>query len=217
MIKIQDDIKVWITSDTHYKHTNICRGITKWRTPDGEIPVMETRDFSTLDKMNDTIVTNINKVVQQEDVLIHLGDWSFGGFESIREFYDRIICKNIYLILGNHDQHIKKDRQGIQEIFKLVSKYETLSYKGKTFRLMHYPFSSWDGLAKGDIHLHGHTHLSGMTRFGKGKRMDVGIDGHPEFRPYDLFREVIPIMEKQPIKSEMDYDHHTSELKNVIG
>jgi hypothetical protein len=26
--------------------------------------------------------------------------------------------------------------------------------------------------------------------------MDVGIDGHPEFRPYNIMREIIPIMDK---------------------
>jgi len=31
--------------------------------------------------MNDTLVNNINEMVGENDVLIHLGDWSFGGFE----------------------------------------------------------------------------------------------------------------------------------------
>ena len=92
---------VWITSDTHYGHKNICRGVTEWRTPDGEIPYDRVRDFDTLEKMNDTIVNNINAVVGQNDILIHLGDWSFGGFENIQKFYDRLVCKNIRLVLGN--------------------------------------------------------------------------------------------------------------------
>jgi hypothetical protein len=39
--------------------------------------------------------------------------------------------------------------------------------------------------------------------------MDVGMDGHPEFRPYHVLREVSPLMEVRPITSEMNYDHHT--------
>ena len=89
MIKIDNDIKVWITSDTHYNHTNICRATTKWRTPNGDIPIPQTRDFETLNKMNDVIVNNINEVVGYDDILIHLGDWSFGGFEKIGEFRER--------------------------------------------------------------------------------------------------------------------------------
>jgi len=120
MIKIQPDSKgrfpdVWIFSDPHYNHKNICRGTTNWRLPDGTIPISQTRDFSDLNKMNSAIVNNINNIVMQDDTLICLGDWSFGGFESIKEFWDRIVCKNIYLILGNHDQHIERNRDGIRD------------------------------------------------------------------------------------------------------
>ena len=62
MIKIDNNIKVWITSDTHYNHTNICRGVTNWRMPDGSIPESQTRNFDTLDKMNSAIVNNINEL-----------------------------------------------------------------------------------------------------------------------------------------------------------
>jgi calcineurin-like phosphoesterase family protein len=34
--------------------------------------------------------------------------------------------------------------------------------------------------------IHGHQHLKGDQRFGNGKRMDIGMCGHPEFRPYHL-------------------------------
>jgi len=83
-----------------------------------------------------------------------------------------------------------------------------------TFRLMHYPISSWDGLNKGYMHLHGHCHLPTELRFGKGQRMDVGMDGHPEFRPYHILREVVPILKNRPIVSEMFEDHHTDEIIN---
>lgn len=217
MIKIDKNTNVWITSDTHYNHKNICRGVTDWRTSDGQIPIKETRDFPNLEKMNTTIVDNINKVVGQDDIFIHLGDWSFGGFEKIKEFHDRLICKNIHLILGNHDHHIENNREDIQDLFLSVSHYQTILFLDKTFKLLHYPISSWDGLNKGYIHLHGHCHLPTELRFGQGKRMDVGMDGHPEFRPYNLKYEVITMMEKRGIKSDMGFDHHTDELKGIVG
>lgn len=217
MIKIKSDTKgklpsVWIFSDPHYNHKNICRGITNWRTQDGEIPESQTRDFPTLEKMNTIIVGNINNVVGQDDILICLGDWSFGGFESIQEFYDRLICKNIHLVLGNHDHHIERNRGDIQKLFLSVTHYNTLILGDYTFRLMHYPISSWDGLNNGVIHLHGHSHLPEHMRFGKGKRMDVGIDGHPEFRPYHIMREIVPLMNKRGKLSEMYGDHHVERL-----
>ena len=219
MIKIEKDIngklpEVWIFSDPHYNHKNICRGTTNWRTLDGEIPLEQTRDFKTLEKMNEAILKGINENVGQDDILICLGDWSFGGFESIEEFRNRIICRNIHLVLGNHDHHIERNRDDIQRLFTSVSHYETLVINKKTFRLFHYPIQSWNGMNEGDIHLHGHVHLPSNRKFGQGKKMDVGIDGHPEFRPYNVMREIVPIMDKRDVMSDMPNDHHVERLLN---
>lgn len=215
MIKINPiDKNIFITSDTHFSHSNICRATTNWRTEDDKVPISQTRDFITLDKMNSTIVNNINDLVDQDDILIHLGDWSFGGFEKIKEFRSRIICKNIHLILGNHDQHIDNNKENCRSLFTSVSNYMNLEVGQFKFVLMHYPISSWDGLNKGVMHLHGHTHLPTHMRLSKGQRMDVGIDGHPEFRPYNLISEVIPLLRHRPTISEMPNDHHVERLKN---
>ena len=164
--------------------------------------------------MNATIVNNINHVVMQDDILICLGDWSFGGYNSIKEFWDQIVCKNIHLVLGNHDHHIDRNRDGCRGLFKSVEHYNTLTMGQNTFRLMHYPISSWNGLNKGVMHLHGHCHLLTNMRFGVGQRMDVGMDGHPEFRPYHVIRECVPLLKNRPIKSEIGNDHHTDEIVN---
>jgi len=211
MIKINENTKVWITSDTHYGHKNICRGVTNWRLPDGSIPIDQTRDFDTIEKMNESIIQNINSVVGQDDVLIHLGDWSFGGFENIKIFRNRIVCQNIHLILGNHDHHIENNRGDCQDLFTSVSHYNRLTYKKKTFVLCHFPIQSWDGLNRGNIHLHGHVHLPTNLRFGKGKKMDVGIDGHPEFGVYNM-DEIIKMMESREMVSDMNFDHHLDDV-----
>ena len=217
MLKIPNDRKVWVTSDTHYSHTNICRGITNWRLPNGDVPEKQTRPFDTLDKMNASIVNNINEVVGQDDLLIHFGDWSFGGFENIEELRNRIWCKEIHLIFGNHDHHIVNNRENCQRHFESSQWFLQLNYLGETLECMHYPISSWNGLNKGRIHLHGHCHLPNHKKFGNGRRMDVGMDGNLEFAPYDL-RKVINDMKKRPIGSELGVDdHHTDELKNVVG
>jgi calcineurin-like phosphoesterase family protein len=211
MIKIDNDRKVWIISDTHFGHKNICRGVTEWRLPDGSVPIHQTRDFSNIGEMNDAIVHGINSVVGQDDVLIHLGDWSFGGFENVKIFRDRIVCQEIHLILGNHDHHIENNRGDCQELFTSVNHYTKLMYKFDTLVLMHYPIDSWDGLNKGHIHLHGHVHLPTGKIFGKGRRMDVGIDGSLFFVPYSL-DNVIKIVKLREIKSNMDDDHHTDDM-----
>jgi calcineurin-like phosphoesterase family protein len=92
--------KLWFTSDTHYNHGNICSATTQWTNP------VTCREFKSLEHMNAHLVGNINEKVGQDDILFHLGDWSFGGFEQIELFRNQIVCKNVHIITGNHDHHI---------------------------------------------------------------------------------------------------------------
>ena len=201
--------KLWYTSDTHYNHANICSATTKWADP------LACREFKSLEHMNAHLVGNINEVVGQDDILFHLGDWSFGGFEQIQEFRDSIVCKNVHIITGNHDHHIENNKEGIQSLFSSVNKYLNLVVKYNIgtplmdearFALMHFPIASWDNMARGAIHLHGHVHLPFDKRIGRGKMMDVGVDGNGLY-PIEM-SEVLALMDKQPIKSMFSFDHH---------
>lgn len=207
--------KVWITSDTHYSHTNICRGVTNWRTQDGEIPISSTRDFNTIDEMNSAIVNNINDKVGFDDTLIMLGDVAFGGFDNIGKFLDRLVCKNIHLIFGNHDHHLERNKGGIQDRFLSTQHYLEVNINGRNFVLCHYPLQSWNGLNKGVIHLHGHVHLPESRKFGGGKKLDVGVDGNG-LDPY-LISDIIKIMDKREVLSDIDDDHHLDGMLGVVG
>jgi len=192
--------KIWFTSDTHYQHKNICKGVSNW--DEGSY----TRPFLTLEEMNEAIIRNINLYVGKDDCLIHLGDWSFGGFDNIEEFRNRIECENILLVLGNHDHHIERNRSGVQHNFQKVSHYENLTVKREVentkhqFILSHYPIGSWQDAGKGSIHLHGHVHFTPDKKIGPGRMMDVGMDGHEEFRPYAL-PEVLDLVAEREIRT----------------
>ena len=214
-IELKQGQRVWFTSDTHYNHSNICRATTRWTDADSV-----TRDFSSLERMNEELVFWINQRVAQDDILIHLGDWSFGGFESIKQFRDRIICQNIHLVLGNHDQHIERNKDNIQSIFSSVNQYLDLEVswwldskkkERQRFICMHYPIASWNGMNDGTIHLHGHVHLPNQIRVADGKAMDVGVDGN-SLEPISL-ENILTIMRYQPIaKLSLPKDHHEKRL-----
>lgn len=102
-------MKIHFMSDPHYGHKNICRGTSSWE--EKQETGQRTRDFNTVEEMNDAIVKGINDNVAENDILYCLGDWSFGGIQNIWEFRKRINCKNIHLILGNHDHHIENNRK----------------------------------------------------------------------------------------------------------
>jgi calcineurin-like phosphoesterase family protein len=217
-IVLEKGQNLFFTSDTHYNHSNICRATTNWTSADNL-----TRDFKSLEHMNDTIVNNINEIVGENDILIHLGDWSFGGFEMVEEFRSRIICKNVHLVLGNHDEHIDRNKDNIQRLFTSVNHYINLdlrrpSIKGKgqmdkyRFILCHFPIASWDGMNNGVIHAHGHVHLPPHQRIGNGKSLDVGVDGNG-LEPISL-DEVVSLLKDQPIdKLTLPRDHH---VKRVV-
>lgn len=222
-IKLEQGQQLFFTSDTHYNHKNICRGVTNWRTQDGSIPIDQTRDFKNLEHMNDTIVDNINKTVGQNDILIHLGDWSFGGFESIQEFRDRIVCKNIYLTYGNHDHHIENNRGSIQNIFTETFQYKALEVteadtsklippKKYEFIINHYPLCSWHDMNKGRFHLFGHVHLPSDKKIMGGRSMDVGMDGN-NMTPYNM-TEIVKKLSGRPVQAnKLPFDHHEERLK----
>lgn len=97
--------RVWFTSDTHAFHKNICKSTSQW----GE--GSKTRDFASLEEMNKAIIYGINNNVKEDDILYHLGDFTFGGIDKIWELRKEIVCKNIHKILGNHDHHVENNRE----------------------------------------------------------------------------------------------------------
>jgi calcineurin-like phosphoesterase family protein len=200
--------RLWFTSDTHYNHANICSATTKWKDP------VTLREFKTLEHMNSHLAGNINEVVGQDDILFHLGDWSFGGFESIEQFRNQIVCQNIHIVTGNHDHHIENNRGDCRKLFSSVNKYAELNVKWPVgpemheanFVLMHFPIASWNNMARGAIHLHGHVHFNPNMRLQEGKMMDVGCDGNMLY-PIQM-NEVLHIMKDRPVKSLFKNDHH---------
>jgi calcineurin-like phosphoesterase family protein len=170
--------------------------------------------------MNIDIQDNINMLVGENDILIHLGDWSFGGFESIADFRSKLNCKNIHLFLGNHDHHILNNKDGVQDLFASVNEQRMVTIVmlpavkgGKSikhrFVLSHYPLASWQDMGQGVMHLHGHIHTPHQFKVGPGRMMDVGMDGNPDFQPYTI-QQVLKLIADRPIRSllQHEFDHH---------
>jgi calcineurin-like phosphoesterase family protein len=208
---------IFFTSDTHINHKNICRGVSEWLN-DSSKGHLRTRDFNNLEEMNSTIIDNINRKVGQDDILVHLGDFSFGGHQHIPEFRQRIVCQNIIFVYGNHDEHIQKNTDDYQSLFSSVHHYLELEiiksathqiFGGPTkhnFVLCHFPIASHNNIRKGWMHLHGHVHLDSTRKLGPGKMLDVGVDGN-YLTPYSL-SEVVSLLKDRPNKSLMEHDHH---------
>jgi calcineurin-like phosphoesterase family protein len=195
-------------SDPHYGHVNLCSATSVWKD------FSRCRKFESLDEMNDWIVNRINSVVGQDDELYCLGDWSFGGIENIWNFRKRIICSTIYEVLGNHDDHIRNNKQlpnckfndwypgedsfngdynlNAQEIFMSVDSLLELTIGKQLIITCHHPIDHWRDAEKGSIMLHGHLHgkLNNCETNLKYRRKDVGIDCGGPFSLDEILEEM---------------------------
>lgn len=195
--------KVFYTSDTHYSHKNICRGVSEW----GDLEA-STRDFKTIEQMNNTLVSCINKTVGRKDILFHGGDWSFGGVKMIGEFRRRINCENVHLIYGNHDEHIDEDETGeLQGLFSSVQHYKEVVVDKDMMCLFHFKQTIWNKMHRDTYHLYGHSH-AGAEHVVNGKSMDIGVDNAfrllGEYRPFS-HEEILYFLKGRKVKV---IDHH---------
>ena len=177
---------VFFTSDTHFNHANIIRFCS--------------RPFKNVEHMNESLITNWNRVVGPEDIVFHLGDFCLGGSAEWTRILERLNGK-IYLISGNHD--MKNLRQNYTEYFEAVLPQLHIEVGNQKIYLNHYPFLCYGGAYKDTWQLFGHVHTS---RHNTGKdaprlkmlfptQYDVGVDNN-DFTPVS-FAQVKAIIEKQ--------------------
>jgi calcineurin-like phosphoesterase family protein len=100
---------IYVTSDTHFHHGQKTgephsRGIIKHCA----------RPFPNYEAMDEHIIDTINQYVQPNDMLIHCGDFAIDTsldrydnesyIKLVKGYRERINCKNISLVCGNHDR-----------------------------------------------------------------------------------------------------------------
>lgn len=180
-------MEIYFGSDFHAYHKNLCIGSSNWDDKE------RCRDFDNEEEMTNVLVENINKTVGKNDILYHLGDWSFAGKQNIYNFRKRLYVKTIHLILGNHDlglrnnSIIKLDNGKYVNSQNLFTSCQEILHKkigGINMALCHYPIASFYKQNRGGIHLHGHVHFD-KTIYNK-RGLNVCIDNHSEFKPFHI-------------------------------
>lgn len=138
---------LFFTSDLHLGHANSIR--------------FTDRPYSCGDEMNEALIKNINSVVGKNDELYILGDVSFRTNKAtVIELLKEITCRNLHLVVGNHDLDFLQDG-----VFKTVEIYQKLRYADYELPLVlfHYPINDWNRKRHGAMYLHGHIHSVGLT------------------------------------------------------
>lgn len=192
---------LFFTSDLHLGH-------------EGAIEFTE-RPFADVQEMNDTLIRNINDVVNPADELWILGDFSYKvSREDTRCLRNQIACRHVHLITGNHDRDYSNDH-----IFQSVQNYKELKTVYGKFVLFHYPILEWSSAHYGSVHLHGHIHSTGqynrdnlhkkyISRFPEGhapkhedlnlRIYDVGVDAN-DYHPVSI-EQIAKLMDLTLVK-----------------
>ena len=127
--------------------------------------------------MDEALITNWNSVVEPDDVVFHLGDYSW--YKSDNGIFERLNGEKV-LILGNHDE---------SWVMKLdwadVVPYMETKLLGKNFVFMHYPIHEWNRKFKGSIHLHGHVHNNFFPTDVMENRHNVSVEAI-NYKPVDI-------------------------------
>lgn len=153
---------IYFISDTHFGH----KGSLFWG--DGK-----NRQFPDVDTMNNTIISNWNSVVTDDDTVYHLGDVAYKASNTLLTYVFKVLKGKIILIKGNHDGRTLKLNQRTGR-FESVHDRIYLEYNDKLFVLDHYPIYSWHSKNRGSIHLHGHVHGTKLPI--DGNIMDVSCE-----------------------------------------
>ena len=140
--------KVFFTSDTHYWHRNIIQYSHRpFRTLDGQLDV---------EAMNLTLVNYWKRRVTSRDLVIHLGDFSFGHPPQGKAIMDQLPGRKV-LVRGNHDRWTNKQYYDLG--FEKVSQgMFWQSPQDGLFYLAHHPMSKSDLPKQARLQLCGHVH-----------------------------------------------------------
>jgi calcineurin-like phosphoesterase family protein len=196
-------MKTYFTADPHFDHENVIG--------------MSDRPFASIEEHNDIILDNINRFVMFQDRLFVLGDFAWRGAAS---FLNRIRCKNIHLILGNHD------KASVGKLFKSVElgaevKIGEGDGKHKVW-LSHYPHAYWPASHYGSFHLYGHVHAEREETldlcFPGRRSMDVGVDNAMlrlgQYRPF-CEDEIIWCLGRQPGHDPVSFYRDRQERRRI--
>jgi calcineurin-like phosphoesterase family protein len=149
--------------------------------------------------MNETIISNWNKVVKKDDLVYHLGDFMFGKTDAEFNNVFRRLNGLIVLIRGNHDGLAWKNRS---KFYASYNSYHEIKINGQDITLCHYAMRVFNKSHRGAYCLYGHSHGS-LPDDPHSLSFDCGVDCH-NFTPIN-FEEVKEIMSKKLWKP---IDHH---------
>jgi calcineurin-like phosphoesterase family protein len=157
---------IWICSDTHLSHGNIIK-------------------YGRPENFEELIKKSLNNV-EDDDILIHLGDICVGKDVDNNQFFANIKGKHI-LVRGNHDG---KTPSFYLRYWDFVCEEVVMKYHGKIILFSHKPKAKRDGI---DFNIHGHLHEPG--RFNRRVSLEKELRDEFDFDYDDKYHKLISMEE----------------------
>jgi calcineurin-like phosphoesterase family protein len=157
-------VAVFFTSDQHFgDHRRLA---------------IDRRPFGSVAEMDRVMAERWNETVGPGDTVWHLGDLTrFRDPERVDALLTSLHGEK-HLIVGNNDGPATLAWPG----WASVGHYAEITVDGRDLVLCHYAFRTWNGMGRGRLDLHGHSH--GRLR-PVPRQYDVGVDVR-DFRPVTL-------------------------------
>jgi calcineurin-like phosphoesterase family protein len=138
---------VFLYSDPHFGHQGVC----KFMRNDG---VTKLRPWDTAEEMDEELVRRFNETVGPNDKVYMLGDIAFK--RSHIRILERLNCKDLVLIKGNHDV---EDLKLYSQYFRDIRAYHIMD----NYLLSHIPIHP-ESLSRWKGNWHGHTHANRVMK-----------------------------------------------------
>ena len=156
---------LYFISDTHFNH-------------DKDF-IYKPRGFNSIEESNNTIISNWNNIVTDEDEVYVLGDFILGDDEDFIRHTVLNLNGKINLVLGNHDTE-KKVR--LYNLLGITTKHADMIKidKHNTFYLCHYLIivTTFTGRKRKTKALFGHTHSKDKFYEDNPFMYNVTCDAH---------------------------------------
>ena len=176
---------IWLSSDLHFGH-------------DREF-IWKERGFSSIDEMNETIISNFNNIIEPHDTLILLGDCVMGPLENIN-WLERL-NSNIIIVRGNHDTDNRIANYSLLPHVERIENAYYMKYQRYHFYMSHYPsicgnYDDGHNLHKHLLNLCGHIHTKDKwSDSDKGMIYHVEVDAH-DCKPVNIDTIISDFKEK---------------------
>lgn len=152
----------WIMSDTHFGHD------------------MLIRENHRPKYCEETMINSLH-VIKEEDVLIHLGDFSFYRCEYWHKLFMKLCKGKKWFTLGNHDR--RTVTWYLKHGWDFVASSISLKIYGKDILFSHHPIENLDNNV---INIHGHLHENRHEGEFELTENHILVKMEHEYKPFQL-------------------------------